>query len=113
RRHVALALEYFGQCWIFLLDAAGGPGNPDGSHAGTDRHLSHNECGAPSGAARLTVMVGEKGAVPGDAVDVRRATHHAVCVDADIPSADVVTPDDDDVWFLILSEYAGSAEDTC
>jgi hypothetical protein len=40
-------------------------------------------------------------AFAGDAVDVRRlVAHHAAVVVADVPGADVVTPDDEDVGFF-------------
>ena len=39
----------------------------------------------------------------GDAVDIGRAVaHHPAVVGADVPIADVITHDDQDVWFLLL-----------
>ncbi len=77
-------------------------GNADGGHAGAHRHLAHDERGATGRAAGLTVVVGEQDAVLGDAVDVGRAAHHAVRVSADVPHADVIAQDDDDVGLLLL-----------
>ena len=46
----------------------------------------------------LAVIVGEQRALVGDAVDVGRAVaHHAAVVGADVPVADVVAHDDEDV----------------
>ena len=39
---------------------------------------------------------------------LRRAAHHAVRVSADIPHADVIAPDDEDVGFLVCAD-AGPA----
>ena len=109
RGGVALRLEHFGQRRIVLLDAARRAGNADGRHAGADRQLPHDERRAPGGAARLAVVIGEEHAVLGDAVDVRRAAHHAVRVGADIPHADVVAEDDDDVGLLRCCACADGA----
>jgi hypothetical protein len=103
---IALALEHLRQRRIFLLDSAGGAWDPDRRHAGANRQLSHDEGGATGRAARLTVVVREQDAVLGNAIDVRRPAHHPVRVDADIPHADVVTPDYDDVRFSFLSQRA-------
>jgi hypothetical protein len=47
----------------------------------------------------LGVVIHEDHPFPADAVDVRRAAaHHAAMVGTDIPDADVVAPDDQDVW---------------
>ena len=71
-------------------------------------HLPHDERRAARGAARLAVVIGEQHALLADAVDVGRAAHHAVRVGADIPHADVVAQDDQDVGFLrFRREYGG------
>ena len=87
-----------------FLDAARGTGNTDGRHAGANRQLPHDESGASRGAARLRIVIGEQHAVLGDAVDAGCVSHHAVRVGADVPHADIVTEDDDDVGFLALRE---------
>ena len=91
---VALRLQDFGQRRIGLLDAARRAGNADRRHAGADGHLPDDERGAARSAARLAVVIGEEHAFLGDAVDVRRAAHHAVRIGADVPHADVVAEDD-------------------
>ena len=78
--------------------AGGGAGLADGGHAGADRQLAGDEVGAARRAARLGVVVGEQHALGGDLVEVRRpARHHAAVVGADVPHADVVAHDEDDV----------------
>ena len=60
--------------------------------------MAGDEVGAARRAARLGVVVGEQHALGGDLVEVRRAArHHAAVVGADVPDADVVAHDDDDV----------------
>jgi len=55
--------------------------------------LAGDEGGTPCGAALLAVVVGERAAFCGDAVDVRSAiAHHAAAEKTDIPRADVITP---------------------
>ena len=77
-------------------------GLADRGHAGADRQLAGDEVGAARRAARLGVVVGEEHAFGGDLVEVRRAArHHAAVIGADIPDADVVAHDDDDVGSLL------------
>ena len=75
----------------------------DRGHAGADRQLAGDEVRATRRATCLGVVVGEQHAFLGDLVEVRRpAGHHAAVVGADIPHADVVAHDDDDVGLLWL-----------
>ena len=57
--------------------------------------------GSPTGcAALLAVPVGEHRAFFGDAVDVRRTVaHDSVVVGADIEPANIISPDDQYIWF--------------
>ena len=81
--------------------AGRGAGLADCGHAGADRQFAGDEVGAARRAARLGVVVGEQHALGGDLVEVRRPTgHHAAVVGADVPDADVVAHDDDDVRLL-------------
>ena len=78
--------------------ADGCAGLADRGHAGADRQLAGDEVGAARRAARLGVVIGEQHAFGGELVEVRRPPgHHAAVVGADIPHADVVAHDDDDV----------------
>src|SRR5262249_25790060 len=92
----------------------------DLEHAGAEAALPGDERGAARRARLLRVEIGEERALPGDAVDVGRAiTHHAAAVGADVPVADVVAEDDEDVrlassggcwrWLLRLGEPHGYA----
>src|SRR5208283_2250612 len=99
---VAERLEELGDRRILGAEADVGARHADLGQAGADRVLAGDEGGAPGGAALLAVVVGE-----GDAVDVGRAVAHlAAAVVADVPPADVVAPEDEDVWFLRLRHFA-------
>src|SRR6185312_2440506 len=53
------------------------------------------------GATLLAVIVGERHAFVGDAVDVRRpVAHHAPAEVADVPGADVIAPEDQEIGLL-------------
>ena len=83
---------------VGLLPAFLRAGHADLGHAGADRHAAADERRAARRAALLRVVVGEADAFLGDAVDVRRlVAHHAAVVVADVPGADVIAPDDEDV----------------
>ena len=101
-RHVAVLLEQPGDGRVFLLHAFRRAGQSDLGQTGAHRRLAGDECGAAGGAALLAVPVGEHRAFVGDAVDVRRlVAHHAHVVGADVELADVVTPDNQDVGFVL------------
>src|SRR6202011_1278497 len=79
----------------------GRTGLADRGHAGADRKLTGDEVGAARRTTRLRVVIGEQHAFGGDLVEVRRpAGHQAAVVRADIPHANIVTHDDDDVRTL-------------
>ena len=100
---VAQRLEHFGNGRVFLLQADGGAGHADLGQAGADRVLPGDEAGAAGGAALLRVVVGEGHPFLRDAVDVGGpVAHHAAAEVADVPYADVVAPQDQDVGFLLL-----------
>src|SRR4051794_8794932 len=70
----------------------------DLGQAGADWVLSADEAGAPGGAALLRIIIGEGHAFFGDAVDVGGAIPHSAAAKmADVPYADVVSPQDEDV----------------
>ena len=75
-----------------------GAGLADRRHACADRQLAGDEVRATRRATGLGVVVGEQHAFLGDRVEVRRpAGHQAPMIGADVPHADVVTHDDEDV----------------
>ncbi len=74
----------------------------DLEQAGTKTDLAGDERRAAGRATLLAVPVGKQRPFLGDAIDVRRlVAHHALVVGADVPVADVIAPDDDDVGFLV------------
>ena len=78
--------------------ADGCAGLADRGHAGADRQLAGDEVGAARRATRLGIVIGEQHAFCGELVEVGcPAGHHAAVIGADIPHADVVAHDDDDV----------------
>ncbi len=95
---VAQRLQQFGDRRVFLLQADGGAGHADLGQAGADRVLAGDEAGAAGGAALLGVVVGEDDPFVRHAVDVGGpVAHHAVAEVADVPDADVVAPEYEDV----------------
>ena len=98
---IALRLQQFGDRRVLLRQAFLRGRQPDLQQPGAQRRLSGDEGGAARGAGLLAVVVGEDSALVGDAIDVGRAiAHHAAVVGADVPVADVVAHDDDDVRLL-------------
>jgi len=101
RGHVPLRLEQLGKGDIPCLDPFLGTRDADLEVAGAETDLAGDERGAAGGAALLAVPVGEQRAFLGDAVNVRGlVAHHALVVGADVPVADVVAPDDEEVGLL-------------
>ena len=69
---------------------------------------------APGGAALLGVVVHEPRALLTDLVDVRRlADHQALMINARLHPADVITHDEEDIWFLRLLCASRCARDYC
>ena len=100
---VAERLEQLGDGRVLGLQAHGRARDADLGEAGAEDALPGDEGGPPCGAALLAVGVGEAHPLVGDAVDVGRAiAHHAVAVAAQVPDADVVAPDDEDVRLVGL-----------
>src|SRR5262245_60474607 len=99
---VAQTLHHSRDRHVGLLPAFLRTGQSDFRHAGADRHVATDERRAPSGAALLAIVVGERKAFPRQPIDIRRLiAHHAAVVVADVPGADVVAPDDEDVGFIV------------
>ena len=100
---VAERLEHLGDRRVFRLEADRRARHPDLGEACADRVLARDETRAAGRAALLAVEVGEGHAFLRDAIDVRRAIpHHATTEVADVPDADVVTPEDQDVRLASL-----------
>src|SRR3974390_990461 len=98
---VAERLKQVGNGRVFRLESERRAGHSNLRQAGAKRVLSGNKGGAPGGAALLAVVVGEGDAFIGNAVEIRGSiTHHAATEITDIPSSDVVSPQDQDIGFL-------------
>ena len=109
-RHVAVRLEQVGEGRVGRGNAFLRAGQTDLGEAGTNGRLAGDECRATGGATLLTIEVREQRAFLGEAVDVRRlVAHHAHVVGAEVELADVVSPDNEDVGFLV--RRPGRSED--
>jgi hypothetical protein len=103
RGGVTHRLEQLGDCGIFILQALLGCGESDFEQAGAKGGLAKDEGGASGCAGLLAIVVGEECASAGDAVDVGGApAHHTAVVGADIPSANIVGHDHDDVGLCLI-----------
>ena len=103
---VAQRLQQFGDGRVFRPEADIGAGHADLGQAGADRVLAGDERGAAGGAALLAVIVGEGRAFMADAVDVGGAVAHlAAVVVADVPPADIVAPEDEDVRLACFGHF--------
>src|SRR5271154_3076637 len=101
---VTQGLQQFRNGRIFRFDADIGPGHADLCQAGADRVLAGYECRPPGGAALLAVVVCEGCTFVANAVDVGGPiTHLPAAVVTDVPPADVVAPQDDDVRLTCVS----------
>ena len=100
---VAERLEQFGDGRIFLLQSDRRAGHAHLGEAGADGVLPADEACAAGRAALLRVVVGEGHPLFRDPVDVRGLiAHHAATEMADVPDADVVAPEDEDIGFVRL-----------
>ncbi len=107
-RGVAQAFQDRGHRAVGLLPAFGGAGHSHLGHATADRHRTADECCATGRTALLSVVVGEGHAFFGNAVNVRGlVAHHAAVVVADVPRANIVAPDDENIG-LFCSLCVGS-----
>ena len=103
---IALRLQHGGDRDIGLLPTLGGSRHADLGHPGSHRHGAVEESSPAGRAGLLTVVVRKGDPLPGDAVDVGSSVaHHATVVVADIPGADIVAPDHQDIRLLPLCEH--------
>lgn len=102
RRRIPERLEEIRDRRIGILQALFRGGKADFQQARAERRLPGDEGGASRGAGLLSVVVGEQRAVACESVDVRRAAaHHAAVVGADVPDADIVGHDHDDIRLAV------------
>ena len=98
---VTEALEHLGDGHVFGLDPQGGAGHANLGQARADRLLAREERRTASGAALLAIEIREHRALAGDAIHVRRPiAHDAVVVAAQIEPTDVVSHDEENIWFV-------------
>jgi len=103
RQHVHHLVEVHAPAFLTRWEFLEGLNELPRKEASAERRLTHDERGATRRTGLLSVVIGEKGGFPGDPVDVGRApAHHPAMVGADIPDADVIAKDDDDVRFPAL-----------
>jgi hypothetical protein len=95
---VAVGLEECGERHHAVADPLVRAGHPDGEQSGAEGVLAEDEGRAPGGAALLSVPVGEERALVRQRVDAGRlVAHHPLVVSTDVPVADIVPPDDQDI----------------
>src|ERR1700733_15386396 len=98
---VAEWLQEFCDGRIFGPEAHVRAGHADLCQPGANWVLAGNERGAPGGTALLPVIIGEAPPLVRNSVDIGGAIPHlSAAVVADIPPTDIVSPKDEDVWFL-------------
>ena len=98
---VALLFEHGSNAGVGFLPALCCPRHADLRHPGADGHIATKKCGTTCRTRLLSVVVGEGNAFFCDAIDVRRlVAQHAAVVVADVPGADIVAPDNEDVWLV-------------
>ena len=96
--HIAERLEQLGERRILVGKAFLCPWQSHLQQARAHRALAGDEGGPAGGTRLLTVIVGEDRTFVGDAVDVGRAVAHlAAIIGADVPVADVIAHDDENV----------------
>ena len=100
---VALRLEQIGEGRILFRQTLLRGRQAHFQEAGAQRALAGDERCPAGGAGLLAVVVREDRAFAGDAVNIRRpVTHHAAIVGTDVPVADVISHDHEDVGLLLL-----------
>src|SRR5262245_259638 len=99
--HISERLKYIGDGWVFGLKTEIGTRQSNLRQAGPDWRLAGDERCAACRAALLPVPIGKHTAFFKDTIYIGRPiAHYAVVVGADIEPSDVITPDDQDVWFF-------------
>src|SRR4051794_29745109 len=100
---VALWLEQLGNGRILVGQSLLRTRQPNFQQSGAQRALSGNERRTARSARLLPVIISEDRALAGDAIDIRRAiAHHAAVVGADVPIADIIGHDHEDIGLLLL-----------
>src|SRR5207244_3035567 len=86
---------------VFRVKSDRSAGQADFGQAGAERILASDECGTSGSAALLAVIISESNAFFSNAVNVGSlVSHHASAEVTDIPHADVIAPENQDVRLL-------------
>ena len=102
RGRIAVRLQEFGDCRVLSAEPFLRTREAHLREPRAQRVLPRDEGRATGGAALLPVEVGEPDALSGQPVDVgRRVAHHPLVVGADVPVADVIPPQHEDVRFAV------------
>src|SRR5262245_27499778 len=107
---VALRLEGSGHCDPFVRHTHVRARLADRGQPCPQRDLACDEACPAGRATRLRIVVGESHALRRQFVEVGRlAGHHALVICTNVEPADIVSHDDEDVWFLLgrLSDRFG------
>jgi len=100
--HVTVILKQTSDCWVFFGKTFLCTRQAYLQQAGPKRTLSRDKRRPTCGAALLSVPVREQCAFCRDAIDIRGSvTHHAAVISAGIHPANVVTPYDEDIGFIL------------
>lgn len=98
---IALALQNGGHRDVNFLPSLRSVWHTNFGHASSHGNVPADECRASRGTTLLPVVIGEADAFAGNAVDVGRfVAHHPPVVVADIPRADIIAPDDENIRLL-------------
>lgn len=101
--HIAFGSQKLGNGRVFGRQPLLCAGQTDFGQPRSNRALAGDECGSTRGAGLLRVVVGKDRTLTGDPIDVGcPITFHAPVVGADVPDADVVGHDNEDIGFLDL-----------
>ena len=101
---VAEWLEHFGDGRVLLVQTHGRGRHANLAQARAKHVLAGDERRPPGCAALLRVVVGERHAFLGEAVNVGRAVaHQPLGEGTDVGLPDIITEDDENVWRLRLS----------
>src|SRR5271169_6344638 len=98
---IAERLKHVGDGGVFGLKSYRSAGHSDFGQASTERVLAGNEGCTTSSAALLSVPVSKRHSLVGDTVDVGGVVAHCAEAEAaDVPYADVVAPEDQNIRLL-------------
>src|SRR6516225_828723 len=104
---IAQRLEHGGQCDGLVWYSHVSSGLAHCCQPGAKGYLAGDKVGAPCGAARLSIVIGEKHAFSGELVEVRRLTgHDSSVIGAYVEPTNVVTHDYENVRWLGRSGFA-------